>query len=131
MLEILEAPPLPEELRRFVERVAGYTLAAMGMVLRMAAKAANSLYRDFKVGLSDATSLDIAPEYCVRRVFQRTGFISRHSSDEELIYLARELHLKYPGVFDKPCLEITRMVCWPERPKCRECQLNRACLKIF
>jgi endonuclease III len=102
-----------------------------GMVLRMAAKAANSLFRDFKVHLSDSTSLDVAPEYFVRRVFQRTGFISRHSSDEELIYLARELHLKYPGVFDKPCLEITRAVCWPERPKCRECRLNRACLKIF
>jgi len=102
-----------------------------GMALRMAAKAANSLYRDFKVELSDASSLDIAPEYFVRRVFQRTGFISRHSSDEELIYLARELHLRYPGVFDKPCLEIARSVCWPERPNCRECPLNRACLKIF
>jgi hypothetical protein len=102
-----------------------------GMVLRMAAKAANSLYRDFKVELSDASSLDVAPEYFVRRIFQRTGFISRHSSDEELIYLARELHLRYPGVFDKPCIELTRAVCWPERPQCRECQLNRACLKIF
>jgi endonuclease III len=102
-----------------------------GMVLRMAAKAANSLYRDFKVHLSDSTSLDVAPEYFVRRVFQRTGFISRHSSDEELIYLARELHLKYPGVFDKPCLEISRAVCWPERPQCLQCPLNRACLKII
>jgi endonuclease III len=102
-----------------------------GMALRMAAKAANSLYRDFKVALSDATSLDISPDYFVRRVFLRTGFISRHSSDEELIYLARELHLKYPGVFDKPCLDVTRAVCWPERPNCRECGLNRACLKII
>ncbi|HKI97301.1 MAG TPA: iron-sulfur cluster loop [bacterium] len=102
-----------------------------GMALRMAGRAANSLYRDFKVELSDATSLDISPEYFVRRVFQRTGFISRHSSDEELIYLARELHLKYPGVFDKPCQEIARTVCWKEKPQCRECQLNRACLKIF
>ena len=102
-----------------------------GMVLRMAAKAANSLYRDFKVELSDATSLDITPEFFVRRVFQRTGFISRQSSDEELIYLARELHLRYPGVFDKPCQDITRSVCRQERPNCRECPLNRACLKIF
>ncbi len=102
-----------------------------GMALRMAAKAANSLYRDFKVGLSDATSLDVSPEYFVRRVFLRTGFISRQSSDEELIYLARELHLKYPGVFDKPCLDIVRTVCWPEKPNCRECRLNRGCLKII
>lgn len=34
--EILPAPPLPEELRRFVERVAAYTLAPPGMVLKMA-----------------------------------------------------------------------------------------------
>ncbi|HEV2302640.1 MAG TPA: primosomal protein N' [Stellaceae bacterium] len=34
--EVLPAPPLPEELRRFVERVAHYTLAPPGMVLKMA-----------------------------------------------------------------------------------------------
>lgn len=102
-----------------------------GMVLRMAAKAANSLHRDFKVPLSDASSLDVTPEPPVRHVFQRLGFISRNSSDEELIYLARELHLRYPGVFDKPCQDIARTVCGPERPKCRECPLGRACLKVY
>src|SRR5215469_8984273 len=34
--EVLPTPPLPVELRRFIDRVAGYTLAAPGMVLRMA-----------------------------------------------------------------------------------------------
>ena len=102
-----------------------------GMGVRMAAKAANSLYRDFKTSLSDASSLDVTPEYPVRRIFQRTGFISRHSSDEELIYLARELHLKYPGVFDKPCHDLVHQVCWSEHPNCKECPLNRGCLKIF
>src|SRR6266567_2533353 len=34
--EILPTPPLRPELRRFVERVAGYTLGAPGAVLRMA-----------------------------------------------------------------------------------------------
>src|SRR5262245_43739330 len=34
--EILPTPPLPAELRRFIDRVAGYTLAPPGMVLRMA-----------------------------------------------------------------------------------------------
>ncbi|HKS88953.1 MAG TPA: hypothetical protein VJR70_05900, partial [Stellaceae bacterium] len=34
--ELLPAPPLPGELRRFIERVAGYTLAMPGAVLRMA-----------------------------------------------------------------------------------------------
>jgi len=34
--EVLPTPALPAELRRFVDRVAGYTLAPPGMVLRMA-----------------------------------------------------------------------------------------------
>jgi primosomal protein N' (replication factor Y) len=34
--EVLPPPPLPAELRRFIDRVAGYTLASPGMVLRMA-----------------------------------------------------------------------------------------------
>ncbi|HTT81784.1 MAG TPA: primosomal protein N', partial [Stellaceae bacterium] len=36
VIEILPAPPLRPELRRFIERVAAYTLAAPGAVLRMA-----------------------------------------------------------------------------------------------
>jgi primosomal protein N' (replication factor Y) (superfamily II helicase) len=35
VVEVLPAPPLPAEMRRFIERVAGYTLAAPGAVLRM------------------------------------------------------------------------------------------------
>jgi primosomal protein N' (replication factor Y) len=34
--EILPTPPLPDELRRFIDRAAAYTLAPPGMVLRMA-----------------------------------------------------------------------------------------------
>jgi primosomal protein N' (replication factor Y) len=34
--EVLRSPPLPDELRRFVERVSQYTLAPPGMVLKMA-----------------------------------------------------------------------------------------------
>jgi primosomal protein N' (replication factor Y) len=36
VLEVLSTPPLRPELRRFVERVAAYTMAPPGMVLRMA-----------------------------------------------------------------------------------------------
>ena len=41
--EILSAPPLPAELRRFVDRVAQYTLAPPGMVLKMAMSAPDAL----------------------------------------------------------------------------------------
>ena len=36
IVEVLPTPPLPAELRRFIDRVAQYTLAPPGMVLRMA-----------------------------------------------------------------------------------------------
>ena len=36
IIEVLPTPPLPTELRRFIDRVAQYTLAPPGMVLRMA-----------------------------------------------------------------------------------------------
>jgi primosomal protein N' (replication factor Y) (superfamily II helicase) len=36
VVEILSTPPLPRELRRFIDRVAGFTLAPPGAVLRMA-----------------------------------------------------------------------------------------------
>src|SRR3954453_11597840 len=36
VIEILPTPPLQPELRRFIERVAAYTLAPVGAVLRMA-----------------------------------------------------------------------------------------------
>src|SRR5581483_5499979 len=36
VIEILSTPPLRPELRRFIERVAAYTLAPLGAVLRMA-----------------------------------------------------------------------------------------------
>src|ERR1700722_7755633 len=36
VVETLPTPKLPAELRRFIDRVAGYTLSPPGMVLRMA-----------------------------------------------------------------------------------------------
>src|SRR5262249_42203896 len=43
VLEVLPVPALRFELRRFVERVAAYTMAPPGMVLRMAMSAADAL----------------------------------------------------------------------------------------
>lgn len=102
-----------------------------GMGLRLASRAANKLYRDFKVDLSDASSLDITPEHYIRRVFMRAGFIGRNASDEELIYCARELHLRYPAIFDKACEEIADTVCTQEDPICQKCPLEASCMKFF
>jgi primosomal protein N' (replication factor Y) len=43
IVELLAAPPLPAELRRFIERVAAYTLAPPGMVLSMAMRSEAAL----------------------------------------------------------------------------------------
>ncbi|WP_339833441.1 primosomal protein N' [uncultured Parvibaculum sp.] len=43
VIERLDAPPMPEALRRFVDWVAGYTLAPRGSVLRLAIRAPGAL----------------------------------------------------------------------------------------
>ena len=43
IVELLPAPPLPAELRRFIDRVAAYTLAPPGMVLSMAMRSEAAL----------------------------------------------------------------------------------------
>lgn len=102
-----------------------------GMGLRIATRTANGLFRDFKIKLSDSSSLDVTPDLPVRRVFRRTGFINRHASDEELIYSAREMHVRYPGIFEKPSEEIVKRLCKAEDPLCHECPLDTSCLKII
>ncbi len=44
LIEILPTPPMRPELRRFVERVAAYTLAASGAVLRMTMRVVEALW---------------------------------------------------------------------------------------
>lgn len=118
-----DRPPSATLIKRFLQ--------FDGMGLRSATQAANRLYRDFKIELSDASSLDITPEYYIRRVFMRAGFIGRHASDAELIFSARELHLRYPGIFDKPCQEIADTVCKVEKPACKKCPLEPACMQFI
>lgn len=101
-----------------------------GMTLRDARSAANILFRYFNVPLSDASNLDITPDSTVRRVFQRLGFIGRHTSPEELIYIARELNPEWPGVFDHACWDVAERVCKPRKPRCKRCELNPFCPKL-
>src|SRR5438270_6089413 len=43
ILEVLPTPPLPPEMRRFIERVAAYTLAPPGMAMKMAMSVEDAL----------------------------------------------------------------------------------------
>ena len=100
-----------------------------GVGVKIATMAANILARDFKIPLRDYICIDISPDVQVRRVFKRLGFISKNASNDELIYSARELYPKYPGIFDLSCWEIGRTWCKPHKPQCEDCYLDRYCPK--
>jgi endonuclease-3 len=105
--------------RRFLEfKGAGPKIATM---------AANILYRDFKVSLSDMYYLDISPDVHVCRVFERLGLAPRNASTDLVIYAAREWNLEYPGVFDLAAWEIGRQWCRPGQPECGKCYMQAVC----
>ncbi len=102
-----------------------------GAGIKIATMAANILAREFKIPMSDYLCIDISPDVHVRRVFKRLGLISKNASTEELVYCARELNPKYPGVFDLSTFNIGRSWCHPRKPDCQNCYLNKYCPKII
>ena len=100
-----------------------------GIGIKIATMATNILARDFKIQMQDKLCIDISPDVQVRRVFWRIGFINKDSSNDELIYYARELYPEYPGIFDLSAWEIGRNWCRPKNPRCDECYLNKNCQK--
>lgn len=104
-------------------------LAFKGVGVKIATMATNILARRFKIPMKDHICIDISPDVHVKRVFKRIGFITEDASNDELIYCARELNPKYPGVFDLSCWQIGRNYCNPTNPICSECYLNKHCPK--
>lgn len=79
-----------------------------GVGVKIANMAANILARDFKMPMTDYSSIDIAPDRQVRRFFTQHGLLRKDASNEELIYLAREIYPEYPGVLDITAWELGR-----------------------
>lgn len=102
-----------------------------GVGIKIATMAANILAREFKIPMKDYICIDISPDVHVKRVFKRLGFISKDGDNDELIYAARELNPKYPGIFDLSCWHIGRYYCHPKNPDCNNCYLNKYCPKII
>jgi endonuclease III len=100
-----------------------------GIGVKIATMATNILARDFKIPMQDRICIDISPDVQVKRVFWRIGFIEKDSSNDELIYCARELNPEYPGIFDLSAWEIGRNWCRPKNPRCDECYLKDYCEK--
>lgn len=102
-----------------------------GIGIKIATMATNILVREFKIPMKDKICIDISPDVQVKRVFTRLGLISKNSSNDELIYCARELNPSYPGIFDLSAWEIGRKWCRPQYPSCNNCYLNEKCPKII
>ena len=100
-----------------------------GVGLRIATMAANSLLREFKKPMKNRSSIDLIPDVHVKTVFTRLGFISKDSTNNELIIRARALYPEYPGILDLPTWEIGREWCKPSDPDCSSCYLTPFCRK--
>lgn len=116
-----KTPSSATVVRRFLE--------FFGCGPRMASNTTNILYRDFKIPLKDRYSIDVSPDRQLKKVLKRTGLVSKYAKPEEYIYLARELHPEYPGVFDMACHEIAVKWCKSGKVLCHECYLNKICPK--
>lgn len=102
-----------------------------GVGIKIATMTANILARDFKIPMRDKLYIEISPDVQVKRVFKRIGLIGQDATNDELIFCARELYPKYPGIFDFSAWEIGRNWCRPTNPKCNKCYLNENCNKIL
>jgi endonuclease III len=113
------SPPSATVVRRFLEfHGAGPKIASM---------AVNILVRQFKIPLRDYYFVDISVDVQVRRVMTRLGFVPEGTSDELLIYAAREAHPEFPGIFDLALWRIGKDVCTPTAPHCGTCPLAEFC----
>jgi endonuclease III len=101
-----------------------------GAGIKIATMATNILARDFKIEMSDHTSIDISPDVHVMRVFKRLGYIHLDANELELIYTAREMNPIYPGILDFSVWEIGTQWCRETQPRCGQCYLSEHCPKI-
>jgi len=101
-----------------------------GCGIKIATMAVNILARQYKIKFSDYYSIDISPDTHIMRVMRRMGYVSQKTTREMVIYKARELYPKFPGIIDFSCWEIGTKWCKPNEPKCDECIVNKVCKKI-
>jgi len=103
-----------------------------GCGIKIATMITNILARDFKIEFSDHYSIDVSPDTHVKRVMQRMGYVPKEAKPEMIIYKARELYPKYPGIIDLSCWEIGRKWCHDKKkPECDECLVTKTCKKII
>lgn len=101
-----------------------------GMGLKIASMATNILARDFRVPMSDRTSIDVSPDVHLKRVMGRMGLVADPEDLTEIINTARVINPDYPGLLDFSMWEIGRKWCRPTNPACGLCYLGDVCPKV-
>jgi len=91
---------------------------------KIATMAASILVKGFRIPVSDRYSIDVSVDVHVRRVARRLGLVGPDCSDDEIIYRAREMNPKLPGVVDLGLWELGRTCCRSGSPRCGECRLG-------
>ncbi|MHB2150144.1 iron-sulfur cluster loop [Calditrichota bacterium LG25] len=115
----LNSPSSAEIVYRFLE--------FEGVGPKIASMAANILAREFKITFSDYYSIDVSADVHVRRVFSRLGLCSAGATPEQVIYKARALNPKFPGLMDMPAWEIGRNWCKAKNIFCEKCYMSDIC----
>lgn len=98
-----------------------------GVGIKIATMAANILARQYRIPFSDFYSIDVSPDVHVKRVMNRMGLVEDDADNDKIIYKARELYPKFPGIIDYSLWEIGRTWCRPNEPNCEECIVYKEC----
>lgn len=88
--------------------------------------AANILARNFKIPMSDYSSIDVSPDIHVTTVMGRM-FFNGSANKEEIVEKAREINPEFPGIIDLACRFIGIDYCRPTDPECYHCPVNKEC----
>jgi len=102
-----------------------------GCGIKIATMAANILTRQFNIPFADRYSIDISPDVHTLRVLRRTGIVPKDAKIELIIYKARELNPKFPGIIDYSCWEIGTTWCKKNNPQCSNCPIESSCGKLI
>lgn len=98
-----------------------------GVGLKIATMASNLLVRNYKIPVRDYYSIDISADVHIKRIFRRMGFVPPESGNDMVIYCAREIYPKFPGIFDYALWDHGRKICVAMTPKCDICTYNKLC----
>jgi hypothetical protein len=81
-----------------------------GVGVKIATMATNLLLRQFGIPMRDKGAIDISPDVQVRKFFVDRRLLREDAKDAEIIYLARELSPRFPGLLDALAWEGGRMI---------------------